>query len=52
MSYYTEEQAIAEAKKYGLEEEVKYLMAHGYTPDEALREYDCTPGDDEEDIYF
>lgn len=52
MSYLTEEQAIAEAAKWGLEEEVKYLMEHGYTPDEALREFDCQPEDEDEDIYF
>ena len=53
MSYYTEEEALAEAKKYGLEEEIKYLMEHGYTPDEALREYDCGPLEDEDiDLYF
>ena len=46
MSYYTYEEAIAAAANYGLEEEVKYLMDHGYTPDEALREWDCEPEDD------
>lgn len=43
MSYYTYEEAIAAAANYGLEEEVKYLMDHGFTPDEALREWDCPP---------
>lgn len=52
MSYYTYEEAIAAAANYGLEEEVKYLMEHGYTPDEALREYDCEPDSSTEDIYF
>lgn len=52
MSYYTYEEAIAAAANYGLEEEVKYLMDHGYTPDEALREYDREPNDStEESIY-
>mgnify|MGYP007012572712 CR=1 FL=1 len=46
MSYYTYDEAIAAAANYGLEEEVKYLMDHGYTPDEALREWDCMPEDD------
>lgn len=45
MSYYTYEEAIAEAAKWGLEEEVKYLMDHGFTPDEALREWNCEPED-------
>lgn len=45
MSYYTYEEAIAVAANYGLEEEVKYLMDHGYTPDEALREWDCQEED-------
>lgn len=43
MSYYTYEEAIAAAANYGLKEEVKYLMDHGFTPDEALREWDCEP---------
>jgi hypothetical protein len=45
MSYYTYEEAVAAAANYGLEEEVKYLMDHGFTPDEALREWDCEPED-------
>jgi len=45
MSYYTYEEAIAAATEYGLLEEVKYLMDHGFTPDEALREWDCEPED-------
>ena len=45
MSNYTYEEAIAAAANYGLEEEVKYLMDHGFTPDEALREWDCEPED-------
>lgn len=48
MSYYTYEEAIAAAYAYGLEEEVKYLMDHGFTPDEALREWDCEPQSDDE----
>ena len=49
MSHYTYDEAIAVATNYGLEEEVKYLMDHGFTPDEALREWDCQ---DEDDITF
>lgn len=45
MSNYTYEEAIAAAANYGLEEEVKYLMDHGFTPDEALRKWDCEPKD-------
>lgn len=48
MSYYTYEEAIAAAANYGLEEEVKYLMDHGFAPDEALREWDCEPEQFEE----
>lgn len=43
MSYYTYEEAIDVAANYGLAEEIKYLMDHGFTPDEALREWDCLP---------
>lgn len=43
MSYYTREEALAIAKECGIVEEVTYLMDHGYTPDEALREWDCEP---------
>lgn len=43
MSYYTYEEAIDAAANYGLAEEIKYLMDHGFTPDEALREWDCLP---------
>lgn len=46
MSHYTYEEAIAAAAVYGLQYEVKYLMDHGFTPDEALREWDCEPEDD------
>ena len=53
MSYYTYEEAIAAAAKYGLENEVKYLMEHGYTPDVALRDFDCTLDDSGiEEEYF
>ena len=37
---YTREEAILEASKYGLEEEVTYLMDNGYSPNEALGEWD------------
>lgn len=37
---YTREEAIFEASKYGLEEEVTYLMDNGYSPNEALAEWD------------
>ena len=50
-SYYTKSEAIAAAAIYGLENEVKYLMEHGYTPDEALREWDCQPEDIQEECY-
>lgn len=52
MSYFTEEEALAAAAKYGLEDEIRYLMEHGYTPDEALREYDCEPDSEIEEEYF
>lgn len=38
---YTREEAIARASEYGLQEEVTYLMNHGYSPNEALAEWDC-----------
>lgn len=47
MSYLTREEALLEASKYGLEVEVEYLMDHGFTPDEALREYDVDAYSDE-----
>lgn len=43
MSYYTREEALAIAKEYGMVQEISYLMEHGFTPDEALREWDCLP---------
>ena len=39
-SYYTEEEALAVAAHFNLDKHVKYLMEHGYTPDEALREFE------------
>ena len=45
MSYYTREEALAVAKEYGMVQEISYLMDHGFTPDEALREWDCEPED-------
>lgn len=42
-SYLTKEEAIELAKQYGVEQEVQYLIEHGFTPDEALREWDCPP---------
>lgn len=38
---YTKEEAIAKATEYGLQEEITYLMEHGYSPNEALSEWDC-----------
>jgi len=37
---YTREEAIALAEKYGLVYEVTYLMDNGYSPNEALAEWD------------
>lgn len=39
-NFVTEEEAIEFAKQYGLEYEVKYLIDHGWTPYEALCEWD------------
>jgi hypothetical protein len=36
----TREEAIAKAEKYHLQEEVIWCMDHGYTPEEALYEWD------------
>lgn len=36
----TEEQALATAKKYGLEEEIQYLLDKGFSPLEALEYWD------------
>ena len=38
---YTREEAVAQAAKYGLQEEITYLIEHGYSPTEALAEWDC-----------
>ena len=37
---YNKEEAIAKAAEYGLQEEITYLMEHGYSPNEALAEWD------------
>ena len=37
---YTREEAILEASKWGLQDEVEYLMNNGYSPNEALAEWD------------
>ena len=37
---YTREEAILEASKWGLQDEVTYLMDNGYSPNEALAEWD------------
>jgi hypothetical protein len=42
-SKYTRAEALAMAKKYGLEWEVLQAMDHGCTPDEALQEWDIYP---------
>lgn len=42
-SRYTRPEALAIAKKYGLEYEVIKAMDHGCTPDEALQEWDIYP---------
>lgn len=39
-NYITEEEAMEFAKQYGLEYEVKYLIDLGWTPYEALAEWD------------
>ena len=36
----TREEAIAKAKKYHLQAEVIWCIDHGYTPEEALDEWD------------
>lgn len=38
--HFTKEEAIATAEKYGLQDEVTYLINHGYSPTEALAEWD------------
>lgn len=42
-SYYTKEEALAIASKYGLKTEVLEAMKHGLTPDEALEDWDILP---------
>ena len=37
---YTREEALHIAEKYGLSEEINYLMLHGYSPNAALAEWD------------
>lgn len=37
---FSAEEAIATAAKYGLQNEVQYLINHGYSPNEALAEWD------------
>jgi hypothetical protein len=37
---YTREEAVLEASKWGLQDEVTYLMDNGYSPNEALSEWD------------
>lgn len=37
---HTREEAIEEAEKYGLQEEITYLMEHGYSPNAAMAEWD------------
>ena len=37
---YTREEALATAEKYGLLDEVDYLIEHGYSPNAALAEWD------------
>ena len=38
--YYTIEEALLIAEKYGLTDEITYLMDHGHTPSDALAEWD------------
>jgi len=47
--YVSKEEALAEAAKWGLEGEVSYLIEHGYTPYEALKEWDCWVADEDEE---
>jgi hypothetical protein len=44
-SRYTRPEALAIARKHGLEYEVIKAMDHGCTPDEALQEWDIYPYD-------
>jgi len=43
MRHFTEKEALARAKEYGLEEEVAMAMKQGLTPDEALEDWDIYP---------
>lgn len=40
MFYYTKEEALLWAEKWGIKEAVEDLMSQGFTPEEALREFD------------
>ncbi len=42
-SKFTRDEALAMAKKYGLESEVATAMEYGCNPDEALQEWDIYP---------
>ena len=42
-SRHSREQAMAIARKYGLEREVEAALRQGCTPDEALQEWDIYP---------
>ena len=42
-SYYTKEEALSIAGKYGLRTEVLEAMKHGLSPDEALEDWDILP---------
>jgi len=44
-SRFTRPEALAIARKYGLEWEVIQAMSHGCTPDEALQDWDIYPYD-------
>lgn len=44
-SKYTRPEALAIARKHGLEYEIIKAMEHGCTPDEALQEWDIYPYD-------
>ena len=37
---FSREEAIATASNYGLQDEVTYLIDHGYSPNAALAEWD------------
>jgi len=42
-SHFTKEEALQIAHKYELDEEVLAAMEYGFTPDEALEEWDIYP---------